>query len=131
MGSGYPLQINENMTNPFWKEILQHWKEFCDLVSVETVCQILNSPLWYNKTLTQGINYFIKNWYEKGIRLVSDLLDQNGIFFYNFETFKTTYGVAGTFLDYQIRKESNDQESIQLSHTSHQRHQRKRNTTTK
>ena len=78
MGSGYPLQINKNLTNPFWKEILRHWNEFCDLVNVETVCQILNSPLWYNKNLTQGINYFIKNWYEKGIRLVSDLLDQNG-----------------------------------------------------
>ena len=72
----------------------------CTLVNVETVCQILNSPLWYNKNLTQGINYFIKNWYKKGIRLISDLLDQNGNF-YNFETFKTTYGVAGTFLDYQ------------------------------
>ena len=23
MGSGYPLQINENITNPFWKEILR------------------------------------------------------------------------------------------------------------
>ena len=88
------------MTNPFWKEILRHWKEFCDLVNVETVCQILNSPLWYNKNLTQGINCFIKNLYEKGIRLVSDLLDQNGNF-YNFKTFKTTYVVAGTFLDYQ------------------------------
>ena len=29
------------------------------------------------------------------------------------------------------RKEDNDQESIQLSYTSHQRHQRERNTTTK
>ena len=76
MCSRYPLQINENITNPFWKEILRHWKEFCDLVNVETVCQILNSPLWYNKNLTQGINYFIKNWYKKDIRLVSDLLDQ-------------------------------------------------------
>ena len=37
MGPGYPLQINENMTNPFWKEILRHWKEFCDLVNVETM----------------------------------------------------------------------------------------------
>ena len=24
MGSGYPLQINENMTNPFWTEIPRH-----------------------------------------------------------------------------------------------------------
>ena len=31
----------------------------------------------------------------------------------------------------QNRREGNDQESIQLSHTSHQRHQRERNTNTK
>ena len=35
------------------------------------------------------------------------------------------------FLHMLNRKEGNDQESIQLSHTSHQRHQRKRNTNTK
>ena len=33
--------------------------------------------------------------------------------------------------DHQNRREGNDQESIQLSHTSHQRHQRERNTNTK
>ena len=32
---------------------------------------------------------------------------------------------------HQNRKEGNDQESLQLSHTSHQRHQRERNTNTK
>ena len=31
----------------------------------------------------------------------------------------------------QNRREGNDQEPIQLSHTSHQRHQRERNTNTK
>lgn len=100
MGSGYSLRVIENISNPFWKDILQCWNKFCDTVNVETIYQILNSPIWYNKNLMQGANVFIKNWYEKGIRLVSDLLDQNGNF-YDFESFKTTYGVAGTFLDYQ------------------------------
>ena len=70
------------------------------MVNVETVWQILDSPLWYNKNLIQGTNLLIKNWYEKGIRLVSDLLDQNGNL-HNFESFKIRYGVPGTFLDYQ------------------------------
>lgn len=100
MGSGYSLRVIENISNPFWKDILQSWNKFCDSVNVQTIYQILNSPIWYNKNLMQGANVFIKNWYEKGIRLVSDLLDQNGNF-YDFESFKTTYDVAGTFLDYQ------------------------------
>ena len=66
---------------------LQHWNEFCDMVNVETVWQILDSPLWYNKKLIQGTHLLIKNWYEKSIRLVSDLLDQNGNF-HNFGSFK-------------------------------------------
>ena len=100
MGWGYSIQVNENIANPFWKEILRHWNEFCSMVNVETVWQILDSPLWYNKNLIQGTNLFIKNWYEKGIRLVSDLLDQNGNF-HNVESFKRRYSVAGTFLDSQ------------------------------
>ena len=39
---------------------------------------------------------------------------------------------GGTLLGLLLnRREGNDQESIQLSHTSHQRHQRERNTNTK
>ena len=36
-----------------------------------------------------------------------------------------------TCMKCQNRREGNDQESIQLSHTSHQRHQRERNTNAK
>lgn len=78
----------------------RYWSEFCDFVNVETIYQILDSPLWYNRNLMQGTNYFIKNWFEKGIRRISDLLDQNGNF-YTFEMFKALYDVAGTFLDYR------------------------------
>ena len=36
----------------------------------------------------------------KCFRLVSDLIDQHGNL-YTFDNFKTIFGVAGTFLDYQ------------------------------
>ena len=44
--------------------------------------------------------YFFKNWHEKSIRVVFDIIGQNGEF-YTFEQLKTMYNINGTFLDYQ------------------------------
>ena len=65
MGSEYSIRVYENLANPFWKEMLRLWNEFCDMVNGETFWQTLDSPLWYNKNLIQGTNSFIKNWYGK------------------------------------------------------------------
>ena len=53
MGSGYAAMIRQTINNPFWKEILCHWSEFCDSVSVESVYQVLDSPIWYNGNLNK------------------------------------------------------------------------------
>ena len=45
MGSAFSIRVTENIANAFWKEILQYWNGFCDMVNVETVWQILDSPL--------------------------------------------------------------------------------------
>ena len=55
-----------------------------------------------------------------GAPLVADFFFFFFFFFFCYET---------DFME--NRREGNDQESIQLSHTSHQRHQRERNTNTK
>ena len=43
---------------------------------------------------------FIKNWYEKGVRTIIDLLNYTGDF-YAFDEFKGMFNVQGTFLDFQ------------------------------
>ena len=43
---------------------------------------------------------YISDWYKKGIRYVSDLIDENGNL-YEFLTLKNRSGLKGTFLDYQ------------------------------
>ena len=43
---------------------------------------------------------FIKEWHDKGIRNVIDLLNAEGQF-YHFNELKDTYDIHGTFLDYQ------------------------------
>ena len=55
--------------------------------------------------LTEDENFLYKNWFDKGVRNVVDLIDMNGNI-YSFHQLKEVYGIKGTFLDYQtlIRK---------------------------
>ena len=34
--------------------------------------------LWHNQNLINGGNLYISDWYKKGKRYVSDLIDENG-----------------------------------------------------
>ena len=104
-GSGYIKTIIKNIKNPFWRDILNDWTAFCDCLNIEKAQDILDSPLWYNKKIISGANFCVKDWYEKGVRQVADLLDDLGDI-YEFETFKTRFGLRGTFLEFQslIRK---------------------------
>ena len=116
LGQGYATQLNGNIDNPFWKELLQIWAYFCKCFKVESVFQILNSPLWFNSNLTNGDYFYIKDWYNKGLRHVSDLINEHGNF-YEFDAVKTRYNLRGTFWDFQslLRKSPNEWKTI-LNH---------------
>ena len=81
LGQGYANNIKQDTENPFWKEILQNWFDYCNNVKIETINNILDSPLWYNRNLLNGENLCINNWFKKGIRYVSDILDEHGNFY--------------------------------------------------
>ena len=100
LGQGYVNEIKQLIDNPFWRELLQNWADLCNRVKVETVQHVLDSPLWYNQKLNNGGNYYIKEWWKKGVRQISDILDEQGEF-YQFEDFKEKFDVKGTFLHYQ------------------------------
>ena len=90
MGSGYLQEIINAINNPFWKDILRSWSQFCNSVEINSTKDVLGSPIWYNKNLTNEHNFYIKNWYGKGVRYISDLLDENGNVLV-FEDFETRY----------------------------------------
>lgn len=100
LGSGYARQCKQTIHNPFWKDMLQNWADFCNAVSCETVDQVVESPLWFNKNLLNGENFCIHHWYKKGIRSIIDIIDAHGNF-YEFEELKGMYNIRGTFLDFQ------------------------------
>ena len=99
-GHGYTAQLQTDIDNPFWKDVLSSWINYCDKLEVENVKQVFDSPIWYNSNMTRGRTFYINDWFRKGVRLMSDLVDSNGNI-YQFERFKKVYGVRGTFLAYQ------------------------------
>ena len=100
LGIGYAKTLSQNMQNPFWKDVLQNWAEFCKEFKIESIRQVLDSPLWYNQNAVNGNNFFIRDWYEKGIKFVSDIIDDEGNL-YNFEALKAKYNLRGTILDFR------------------------------
>ena len=99
VGGCYAAKLSADLQNPFWKDLLHVWAEFCNILPVENIGQILESPLWYNENMGRG-NFILKHWYDNGIRVVYDIVAENGEF-YTFEQLKVMYNIRGTFLDYQ------------------------------
>ena len=99
LGGSYAAKLSNELQNPFWKDLMKVWAEFCKILPVEDISQILESPLWYNDNIGRG-KIFFKNWHDRGIRVVSDILSETGDI-YTLEQLKTMYGIRGTFLDYQ------------------------------
>ena len=99
-GDNYAHIKAYEINNHFWKDMLVSWKQFCQTVEIKTLEEILYSPIWFNSYLNRGHNLFIKEWHDKGIRNVIDLLNAEGQF-YNFNELKDIYDIHGTFLDYQ------------------------------
>ena len=52
------------------------------------------SPLWGNTQIN-----IVNEWYNKGLRNVMDLIDENGLI-YEFQELKQMYDIPGTYLDY-------------------------------
>lgn len=98
VGGSYAFKLGHDIQNPFWKDLMLIWAEYCKILPVDNIGHILESPLWYNEKIGRG-KLFFKNWHEKGIRVVQDIIAENGNL-YTFEQLKTMYNINGTFLHY-------------------------------
>ena len=84
----------------FGKTFFKIGQIFVRVLKIDSINQILDSPLWYNENLLNGIDFCIRDWHDKGIVLVSDITDGEGNI-YQFEALKTKYNLRGTYLDFQ------------------------------
>ena len=60
VGGCYAAKLSSDLQNPFWKDLLHVWAEFCNILLVENIGQILESPLWYNENIGRG-NFILKH----------------------------------------------------------------------
>jgi hypothetical protein len=92
----------------FYWQVLQSWFEIKKITEEEhkTPMDIRRECLWLNrhiKVKKQVVKW--KNWHEKGINLIHDLVDENG----NFVTFKNleeTFGIKSNALTYNALKDA-------------------------
>ena len=69
----------KRIKNPFWMDVFSSYKVFLDSLKPRTWDQFLSQPIWFNSNFkVGGTCMFYRNWYERGIRFVNDLLDENG-----------------------------------------------------
>ena len=97
------LQCNYNVKSldlnlpTFYRELLQYFNE---LVNMHGGNQERKFILWNNKEITiEGKTLFWKTWFEKGIYLVQDLLDQDGKFL-SLQDFQSKFGLRVNYLHY-------------------------------
>ena len=84
------------VNNPFWKDVCNAYNHlllnFCNTPS----CQ----PLWKNSFIKiNNSPVFYKQWFDKGVRFVNDLLDNNGKFL-SFNDFQKKYNIMTNFVHY-------------------------------
>ena len=78
---------------------MESWVQYIRSFKIDNLVKIIYSPLWGNSLINRNGNYIINEWYNKGIRNVIDLIDENGLL-YQFQMLQERYGIHGTYLDY-------------------------------
>ena len=58
VGGNFASKLSDELQNPFWKDLMHVWAEFCRLVQVEDINQIIESPLWFNDNIGRGKIFF-------------------------------------------------------------------------
>ena len=99
LGDAYSNTIIKDIRNPFWKNVLESWIQYIWSVKTDSLVKIMYLPLWGNTQINKNGNYIVNEWYNKGIRNVMDLIDENGLI-YEFQQLKQRYDIPGTYLDY-------------------------------
>ena len=104
-GPDFIERIMEMTTNRFWLDVLKNLKFLWESGSLQHKDSILNTPLWFNPDFRFQLR---RDWLNKGITMVSDLLSNNNVVMSN-EDLVETYSIKINFIDYHnIKATIND-----------------------
>ena len=51
VGSSYATKVSHDLQNPFWKDLMHIWVEYCNILPIENIGHVLEAPLWYNEKI--------------------------------------------------------------------------------
>lgn len=105
LGKSYIEVQSKNIKNLFWKDVFQGLVKLIELTEVDTAEKLLSLPCFHDRVKIGGVSYYNKNWYEKGIRLINDFFDNDGVF-YTLENLRQIFNININFLQYQSIKVS-------------------------
>ena len=83
-----------HIKNKFWRDVLLALADFKEVYKGE----VTSSPIFFSD-VTKFKFTWIKEWYEKGVRTLNDLLNADGTVM-EYDEWKQTYNINATFLDY-------------------------------
>ena len=117
LGGEYANVLMQTIGNPFWKDVLKHYKKMYTLCEVRQACtdDFVSECIYYNMDVK--VDRRIVNmhaWYSEGIYQIGHLLDDNGNYL-QFGDFQTKYpnirtnflsfmGIVNSVKQYQQRK---------------------------
>ena len=93
---------SRNFENQFWVNVLEYWTDFCFKNKPLTNSEILQSCLWYNRQISKHTLYY-PVWHKKGINLVGDIINYDGIAVSETEL-NSTYNFTCNSIEYHRMK---------------------------
>ena len=103
-GSCYANDVQNKIKNKFWIDVLRAYSDVLQLSGENTEYYILSSPIFYNNTITICSKpIYIKEWDQKGVKNINDLVHEIGDFFTQDE-FEHTFNIKTNFVQYLVLK---------------------------
>ena len=95
----YLEKVLLQLPNHFWRDVIQSFISINKNIT-NTEDNILKSSIFYNNNIKIGGSHiFLKSWFDRGIKYINDLIDENGKF-YQLNEFKMKTGIQTNFLEY-------------------------------
>ena len=100
-GIDFISKLLKSIDNPFWKDVLESYKNFNTKLVPLTKKEFYLIPIWYNPNIKIGGSSICKiSWIAKKIVLIKDLLTENESFL-SLQDFKIKYNVNTNFIEYE------------------------------
>ena len=105
-GSDYINKKLHLLKNSFWKDTFIAFQNIQDKMKIHTWEDFISQPIWNNKNILIGkTSPFFREWFNKNIIYINDLLDDKGSFL-DLQTFISRFNIKTDFLTYLSLKNS-------------------------